>query len=295
MRYGALEAGGTKMVCVIGDEKGTILEKSFIPTRTPDETLPDIIGFFKDKSIEALGIACFGPVDLDKASPTYGYITTTPKEGWSGCDIAGILKKSLQVPIGFDTDVNGSLLGEVNFGQSAGFEDVVYITVGTGIGGGILSGGKPVHGMLHPELGHMLIRPHINDKYKGKCPYHHNCLEGLASGPAIIGRYGIRGEELSDRMEVWELEAYYLAQAVVNIILTLSPKRIILGGGVMEHAVLFDLIRKNVKDMLAGYIKAKELEDLDSYIVSASLKGEQGIKGCLYLADMAYRGYDISV
>ncbi|MCR5338450.1 MAG: ROK family protein [Lachnospiraceae bacterium] len=289
MRYGALEAGGTKMVCVIGDEKGTILEKTLIPTRTPDETLPDIISFFKEKDIEALGIACFGPVDLDPSSETYGYITTTPKQGWENCDIIGILKKSLNVPVGFDTDVNGSLLGEVIFGQSKGLEDVVYITIGTGIGGGVLSGGKPVHGMLHPELGHMLIRPRTDDPYEGKCPYHRNCLEGMASGPAITDRYGIRGEELDDRQEVWDLEAYYLGQAIVNIILTLSPRRIILGGGVMEHPQLFDLIHNYVQEMLGGYIKAKELEDLTRYIVPASLKGEQGIKGCLYLADMAYR------
>ncbi len=289
MRYGALEAGGTKMVCVIGDEKGTIFEKAVIPTRSPDETLADIITFFKEKDIAALGIASFGPVDLDPTSETYGYITTTPKQGLGNCDIMGILKKSLQIPVGFDTDVNGSLLGEVMFGQSAGLDDVVYITVGTGIGGGILSGGKPVHGMLHPERGHMLIRPRTDDPYEGKCPYHRNCLEGMASGPAIAERYGKRGEALGDRQEVWDLEAYYLGQAIVNIILTLSPRRIILGGGVMEHLQLFDLIRGYVREMLGGYIKAKELEDLTEYIVPASLGGEQGIKGCLYLADKAYR------
>ena len=202
MRYGALESGGTKMVCAVGDEKGNILEKVLIPTTTPDETMTAIADYFKDKGIIALGIACFGPIDLDKNSPTYGYILKTPKPNWSNTNIVGTLKDALNVPVGFDTDVNGSLLGEVTWGAARGLTDAIYITIGTGIGGGILSGGKMVHGMLHPELGHMKMTYAPGDTYKGNCPFHGNCFEGLACGPAIEKRWGKKGIELSDRDEV---------------------------------------------------------------------------------------------
>ena len=288
MIYGALEAGGTKMVCALGNEKGEISEQISIPTLKPEDTIPHIIDYFKDKKIEALGVASFGPVDLDPESPTYGYITTTPKDGWKNYDLVGTLKKALNVPIGFDTDVNGSLLGEVTFGDSKGLSDVVYITIGTGVGGGILSGGKLVHGMLHPELGHMLIRPRHDDKYAGRCIFHHNCLEGMAAGPAIEDRWGASGKELAGRDDVWELEAYYIGQALVNLILTLSPKRIILGGGVMHQQQLFALIREEVRKALNGYLDTLELSNLDTYIVPASLNDDQGIMGCLKLADMAF-------
>ncbi len=284
MIYGALEAGGTKMVCATGLSDGTITDQISIPTKTPDETIPAIIGYFKDKSIAALGIASFGPVDLEESSPTYGYITTTPKPGWANYDIVGNLKKALNVPIGFDTDVNGSLLGEVTYGSSKGLSDVVYITVGTGIGGGILSGGNLVHGMMHPELGHMLMRPHPTDTYAGKCPFHGMCLEGLASGPAIEERFGKKAKDLADNEHVWDLEAYYLGQAITNLILTLSPKRFILGGGVMHQNQLFDKIRSEVRSMLNGYINSPLLDSLDTYIVPASLGDDQGIMGCIKLA-----------
>ena len=284
MIYGALEAGGTKMVCATGLSDGTITDQISIPTKTPDETIPAIIGYFKDKSIAALGIASFGPVDLEKSSPTYGYITTTPKPGWANYDIVGNMKKALNVPIGFDTDVNGSLLGEVTYGSSKGLSDVVYITVGTGIGGGILSGGKLVHGMMHPELGHMLMRPHPADTYAGKCPFHGRCLEGLASGPAIEERFGKKAKDLADKDDVWDLEAYYLGQAITNLILTLSPKRFILGGGVMHQNQLFDKIRHEVRSMLNGYINSPLLDSLETYIVPASLGDDQGIMGCIKLA-----------
>ncbi len=287
MIYGALEAGGTKMVCALGNEKGEISEKISLPTLQPENTIPHIIDYFKDKKIEALGVASFGPVDLDPESPTYGHITTTPKPGWKNYDLVGTLQKALNVPIGFDTDVNGSLLGEVTFGDSKGLSDVVYITIGTGIGGGVLSGGKLVHGMLHPEMGHMLIRPRHDDKYAGRCIFHHNCLEGMAAGPAIEDRWGASGKELAGRDDVWELEAYYIGQALVNLILTLSPKRIILGGGVMHQQQLFALIREEVRKALNGYLDTLELSNLDTYIVPASLNDDQGIMGCLKLADMA--------
>ncbi|MCR5650332.1 MAG: ROK family protein [Lachnospiraceae bacterium] len=284
MLYGALEAGGTKMVCAVGDETGKILERVSIPTTDPEETMQEIIAYFKDKEIKALGIASFGPIDLDRKSPTYGYITSTPKLAWADFDIVGKLKEALGIPVGFDTDVNGSLLGEMTWGKYRGLTDAVYITIGTGVGAGIMSGGKLIHGMLHPEAGHVPMIPHITDKYRGKCPYHNNCFEGMASGPAIEERWGQRGEELSDREEVWELEAYYIAQALTGLIMTLSPKKIILSGGVMHQARLFGLIRQKVKDNINGYLRTKELSDMDSYIVPASLNDDQGIMGCIKIA-----------
>ena len=270
MVYGALEAGGTKMICAICKENGEILEQVSIPTSSPDETMPRVIDFFKDKGIAALGVACFGPIDLDKSSETYGYITSTPKVKWQNYPILPVIEKALSVPAGFDTDVNGSLLGEVSFGSSRGLENAVYITIGTGIGGGVLSNGKLLHGMLHPELGHMILVPHEKDHFQGICPFHKNCLSGVPL--------------------VWEIEAYYIGQALCNIILTLSPQRIILGGGVMHQMQLFPLIRKQVKEQLNGYIKTKELADLDNYIVPASLNDNQGVLGCLQLAINARKG-----
>lgn len=284
MVLGALEAGGTKMVCAVGNENGEIFEQVSIPTKTPDITIPQLIRYFKDKKIKALGIGSFGPIDLDRSSATYGYITSTPKLEWSDYNIAGAFKKALGVPVGFDTDVNSSALGEAAWGALKGLDSGIYITIGTGIGVGILSGGKLLHNMLHPEAGHILLAKAEKDGYEGKCPYHKTCFEGLAAGPAIEERYGKPAKELADTKEVWELEGDYIAQALVSFILTISPRRIILGGGVMHQEQLFPIVRKRVKELLNGYIKTRELEDLDSYIVPAMLGGDQGIMGCLQLA-----------
>lgn len=284
MIYGALEAGGTKMVCAIGDETGRILEQISIPTTRPEETLPAIVDWFSGRGMTALGVACFGPIDLRRSSPTYGYITTTPKPGWADFDIVGTLQKALAVPVGFDTDVNGSLLGEVSYGQAQGLTDAVYITIGTGIGAGILSGGRFVHGMLHPEFGHIPMVRHPEDHYQGHCPYHGSCFEGMASGPAIEARWGQKAIALKNEPKVWELEAYYIAQACTTLILTLSPEIIILGGGVMHQTQLFPLIREKVCEMLHGYIVTEEMNNLEHYIVPASLHDDQGILGALQLA-----------
>lgn len=284
MRIGALEAGGTKMVCAIGNENGEIFERVSFPTEPPEITVPKMIEYFKERDIEALGIACFGPIDLNKKSDTYGYITTTPKLAWVNYDIVGAFKKELNVPIGFDTDVNGSALGEATWGVTQGLENSIYITIGTGVGMGIITNGKLLHGMLHPEAGHMLLRKHPEDTYEGKCPYHKTCLEGLAAGPAIEARWGKKGIELADKKEVWEMEAYYIGQALVDLICILSPQRIILGGGVMHQEHMMPLVREEVKKQLNGYLKTKELEDLENYIVLPSLNDNQGIMGCLKLA-----------
>ncbi len=282
--YGALEAGGTKMVCAIGTSDGSIIDRISIPTETPEITMPKMIEYFRDKKIAALGIGSFGPIDLNKNSKTYGYITTTPKPGWGFYDIAGAFSKALQVPIGFDTDVNAAALGEARYGAAKGLDSAIYITIGTGIGVGVLSEGKLLHGMLHPEAGHILIGKLEGDTYEGKCPFHKTCFEGMAAGPAIEARWGMKGDKLADKPEVWELEADYIAHALVNYTMTLSPKRIILGGGVMNQLQLFPLIRERFGKLMNGYIKTAEVEDLDSYIVPAGLTGNQGIVGCLVLA-----------
>ena len=284
MRLGALEAGGTKMVCAIGDGTGRIFEQVSIPTQTPDVTMPKLIEYFKERGVEALGVACFGPIELDRNSPQYGCITSTPKLAWRNYNIVGELADALQCPIGFDTDVNGSVLGEVTFGQAKGKNCVIYLTIGTGVGGGIYIDGRLLHGMVHPEAGHVLIRKRSDDTYEGKCPYHKTCLEGMAAGPAIEERWGSKAAELADRTEVWDLEADYIAQALTGYILTLSPEMIILGGGVMHQEQLFPLIRQKVTQLLGGYVQAEELEDMERYIVPASLHDDQGIMGCLELA-----------
>lgn len=287
MRIGALEAGGTKMVCAIGDEKGNIEKQTSFPTLSPDETIPVLLDYFKNENIDALGIACFGPVDLNPESETYGYITSTPKPGWRNTDFVGPFKNTLNVPIGFDTDVNGSALGEASYGIGKGLSNLVYITIGTGIGIGVISGGKLVHGAMHPEGGHILLSPRPGDLYKGKCPYHGHCFEGMCAGPAIEERYNVKAALLKDRADVWELEADYIAEALISYTYTLSPERIILGGGVMHQTQLFPLIREAFKKLNNGYIDNPVVNDLENYIVCQSLNDNQGLLGALKLGEMA--------
>lgn len=240
--------------------------------------------YFAEKNLKALGVGCFGPIDLNRNSPTYGYITTTPKIAWRNFDILDSLKTALHIPIGFDTDVNAAALGEASYGITRGLDSSIYITIGTGIGVGVYINGKLLHGMLHPEAGHILLSKGTNDTFKGKCPYHANCFEGLAAGPAIEARYGKSASELSDRTEVWELEAYYIAQALVNYTLTYSPGRIVLGGGVMHQSQLYPIIRKKFVELMNGYITTKEIADIDTFIVPSSLNDRQGVLGCMKLA-----------
>lgn len=286
MKLGALEAGGTKMVCAVGNEKGEILEQVSIPTQTPEITVPKLISFFENKGIEALGIGCFGPIDVNRSSVTYGYITTTPKRAWQNYHITGVFEKALGIPVGFDTDVNGSALGEYTWGAGRGLNSCIYITVGTGIGVGIISDGRLLHGMLHPEGGHILLHRLPEDTYRGFCPFHENCFEGLAAGPAIEGRWGKKAIDLSKETKVWELEAEYIAQALVSYTCILSPQRIILGGGVMHQKQLFPLIRLRFRELLNGYLITKELEDPETFIVPQSLDDKQGIMGALKLGMM---------
>ena len=280
MRLGAIELGGTKMVCAIYNESGEILDRYVIETKDPDKTLNELFMYFKDKNIDSLGIGSFGPIDLNRKSDKYGYITTTPKPGWADTDVLSYFR-ALNVPIGFDTDVNASCLGEVKFGSARGLENVVYGTVGTGIGFGVYLNKQLVHGLMHPETGHMIIQKHEIDKdFSGPCPYHDNCLETLASGPSIETRWHKKAEELYGDEQVWKLEAYYLGQAVTNCIMCYSPERIILGGGVMHTPGLINLVRKETLKNLNGYIKKQEIIDnIEKYIVLPELKDDSGILG----------------
>lgn len=289
MKLGAIEAGGTKFVVAIGDENGNVEKRASFPTTTPEETMAEVYHFFDNTDIDALGIGTFGPIDPDKNSPTYGYITTTPKPFWANYNMLGDLKKRYNIPMGFDTDVNGAALGELQFGVARGLDSCLYLTFGTGVGGGAIVEGKLVHGLLHPEMGHIKLIRHPNDTYQGHCPYHHDCLEGLAAGPAIEERWGKKGIELPSDHEAWDMEAYYIGQALATFILTLSPKKIILGGGVMKQRQLFPMIRRYTLEFLNGYIQKDELiSHIDEYIVWPGLEDNAGICGALALAKMAY-------
>lgn len=289
--YGAIEGGGTKFVCAVGRGPDQLLAETRFPTTSPEETMKKTISFFKEQqelhgNFAALGFASFGPLDLDLKSPTYGHIALTPKPGWSYTNVCGQLREAFGVVVGFDTDVNGAVLSEWLWGAGRKLDNLVYLTIGTGIGGGILIGGHLVHGLVHPEMGHMFI-PHDRerDPFPGNCPFHGDCLEGLANGPAIEKRWGVRGETLPVDHPAWELEAEYLAYALVNLTCTLSPQRIIIGGGVMAQKQLFPLIRQKFQRFLNGYVHHPQIIDsLDQYIVPPDLGARAGLLGALALA-----------
>ncbi|ADG06112.1 ROK family protein [Kyrpidia tusciae] len=283
--FGAIEAGGTKFVCGIGDDRGRIVDQITIPTTVPEETLERVAEYFQDKAIRALGLGCFGPLDLDPASPTYGSLTSTPKLAWRGFNILADLRRRLAVPIAIDTDVNAAILAEHRWGAAQGLHTALYLTVGTGIGGGILAEGQILHGMMHPEAGHVIVRRAAGDTFPGVCPAHGDCLEGMASGPAIEKRWGSKGRDLPPDHPAWDLEAGYLAQGLVTYICVLSPQRILLGGGVMQRADLFPRIRQKVSEMLHGYIQRPEIvTKIDDYIVPPGLGTQSGLCGGLALA-----------
>ncbi|MEH6973677.1 MULTISPECIES: ROK family protein [unclassified Bacillus (in: firmicutes)] len=279
--YGAIEAGGTKFVCAVGTETGEIAGRLTIPTETPEETIEKVTAFFDAYQPEALGVGSFGPISLAKERPDFGFITNTPKLAWQNYPFIPELEKRLRIPVSFTTDVNAAALGEITEGAAQGLNSCLYITVGTGIGAGAVIGGKVVQSFCHPEMGHILIRRHEKDAFEGSCPYHKDCLEGMASGPALEKRWGKQGKDLSAREEVWELEADYLAQALMQYILILCPEKIVMGGGVMKQRQLFPLIRRKLREYVNGYI---ELPDLDGYVVPPGLGDDAGITGALALA-----------
>ena len=286
MTYGGIEAGGTKWVCAIGNGPDVHDSVTF-PTTQPEETIARAAEFFTGNgALAAVGIGSFGPIDVQRDSPTWGTITTTPKPGWAGTDVVGALRTALGVPLAFDTDVNAAALGEHRFGAAVGLETFCYITVGTGIGGGAMANGKLLHGLLHPEFGHMRI-PHDRerDPFDGVCPFHGDCFEGLASGHAVRDRWGRAPEELADDNRVWALEAEYIALGLLNVICTLSPQRIVIGGGVLKAPSLLPLVRSRVTELAAGYLDAPELDEaIDDYIVAPALGDRAGVIGALELA-----------
>lgn len=288
--YGGIEAGGTKFNCVVGNAPEAIEAQTRIPTTTPQETLRRVIDFFQPyasaRRIVALGIGSFGPVDLDRASPTFGWITSTPKPGWRNTDILGPLVRTLPIPVTLDTDVNVAALGEVTWGAARGVDPALYLTIGTGIGGGLIQHGRPFQGLSHPEMGHIRI-PHNRslDDFPGNCPFHGDCFEGLANGPAIEKRLGQSAASLADDDPFWTIEAGYIAAALATYILVLSPARIILGGGIMERRFMFPIIRRGVLESLNGYVEvASLLQHVEEYIVPPQLGGQSGVLGAIALA-----------
>lgn len=287
--FGGIEAGGTKFVCAVGTGPDGIRAEARFPTTTPAETIGKAVAFFREwGEVTAVGIASFGPIDPDPQSPTYGRITTTPKPGWANVDLGGEIQRALGVPIVFDTDTNGAALGEWRWGAAQGLDTFIYLTIGTGIGGGGMVNGRLLHGLIHPEMGHIPL-PHdwAQDPYPGRCPYHGDCLEGLAAGPAIAERWGVPGPELPPDHPAWELEAHYLALALHSFICTLSPQRIVLGGGVMAQRQLFPLVQQKTRDYLNGYIQSLAiLREIDEYIVPPALGSRAGVLGALALAQL---------
>lgn len=288
--YGGIEAGGTKFICVVASGPGHIVEEARISTTTPEETLGKAIQFFRpfvsSGMIGSIGVGCFGPLDMIPESSTYGFIASTPKPHWSNTDVRGTLQRGLDVPIVIDTDVNAAGLGESVWGASNGFDPSLYLTIGTGIGGGYIKDGKPLLGLLTPEMGHLRI-PHSRelDPFNGSCPFHGDCFEGLASGPAIEKRLGLMGANVPETDAFWDIEADYIASAVINYILVLSPKKIILGGGVMQRQFLFAKIRHRVRELLNGYVASKSvLENIEDYIVPPGLGNQSGSLGAIALA-----------
>lgn len=279
--YGAIEAGGTKFVCAVADENLNIVKRVSIPTTVPEKTMNDVFMFFRKYELQAMGVASFGPIDVNRDSDTYGYITNTPKKGWKNYNFLGDLKQQFHIPYAWTTDVNGAAYGELKKGAAQNESSCVYLTVGTGIGGGIVTNGKVIEGYGHPEIGHIIVRRHPEDKYTGNCPFHHDCLEGLAGGPAIEARNGVKPYDIPKDDKAWKIEAYYLAQACVDLTLVLSPEKLVFGGGVSKQSQLFPMVRESFKKQMNDYVSTPNLQD---YIVPAKLGDNAGITGCFLLA-----------
>ena len=286
MKFGGIEAGGTKFVVAVGDDQGNIKNRESFPTTTPQETTQKIIEYFTKNPVDAVGLGAFGPIDPDPSSKTFGYITTTPKPGWANFNIVGELKKGLNnIPVGFDTDVNAACLGEIKYGAAKGLDSALYLTIGTGVGGGAFVEGNLVHGLLHPEMGHMRLVKRSDDNYEGHCPFHKGCLEGLTAGPAVGERWGKKGAEIPEDHVAWDLEGYYIGQACASFVLILSPKKIILGGGVMHKKNVLPAVHKYTKEFLNDYIQKDEVtKNIDSYIITPGLGDNAGIVGSIALA-----------
>jgi fructokinase len=280
--FGAIEAGGTKFVLAVGPAPHEITARHVIPTRDPAVTLVDAADWFASQgALTALGIASFGPVELDPASARWGHITNTPKPGWADCDIAGFFKDRLDVPVGFDTDVNAAAMAEYAAVQDEGCRSLAYLTIGTGIGGGLVLDGRPVHGIAHPEMGHIFPRRHPSDQdFAGICPHHGDCLEGLASGPAIIARWRASLSQLAPDHEAHAIIADYIAQACHTLFASLAVERVVIGGGVAKTAGLVERVSARAAQLSAGYLPGGA-----RHRVLAPQRGEDaGITGAMMLA-----------
>ncbi len=290
MTYGGIEAGGTKFVCVVGTGPDNIAASERFPTRAPAETLADVTAFFRaymDHSgpLDGLGIASFGPLELRPGNHRQGWITRTPKAGWSNTDLVGPLRDALDVPVAIDTDVNGAALAEGIWGAGRGCSNLVYVTIGTGIGGGALVNGRPVHGLPHPEMGHLIVPREPGDDFAGHCPFHGDCFEGMASGPAVAARWGCPAEQLrgDDLTRAVAIEAGYIASGVRNIVYTLAPERVVIGGGISHLDGLFPAVHDRLRETLAGYPGCDE-HQLDTFVVRPGLGDRAGAAGALALA-----------
>lgn len=290
--YGGIEAGGTKFVCVLATGPDNIIAEERFPTTTPEETIQRTIDFFVNQQkaigtpIASLGVGSFGPLDPNPKSPSYGYITTTPKPGWLNADFIGPLKQALNVPMSFDTDVNAAAIGEGKWGAAQGLENFLYFTIGTGVGGGAVINGKPLHGLIHPEMGHIRLAHDLDlDPFEGNCPYHKDCFEGLVAGPALQKRWGKPAYEFAADAPEWELVAHYIALAMSDFICAFSPEMIILGGGVMQQKQLFPMIHKKTIEYLNGYVQSPQvLENIQNYIVPPKLGNQAGMLGAIAMA-----------
>lgn len=294
-QYGAIETGGTTFVCLVGTGPDDVVAETQFPTTDPATSLDQSVAFFREATaagIELLGvgIASFGPVELRIGAPNYGFVTKTPKSGWSNIDVAGTVQAALALPVGFDTDVNGAALGEGRWGAARELETFVYLTVGTGIGGGAIVDGRPAHGLVHPEMGHMAVPREPADDFPGVCPFHGDCLEGMASGTSLAERWGRRPEELegAELVLAVELEASYLAAGLRNIVYTLAPKRIVLGGGVSKLPGLLPRVRQKLRQQLAEYPGLPEHQS-DEFVQAPVLGDRAGALGALVLAEQAVR------
>ncbi len=291
--YGGIEAGGNKFVCAVGTGPDDLRDQAAVPTTSPEQTIARVVGFFRNtadvRQISAFGIGSFGPVDIHPASLTFGYVTSTPKPGWANTDLVGPLAREFGLPVALDTDVNAAALGESRWGAAAGHESFIYLTVGTGIGGGAMVNGRLLHGLVHPEMGHIRVPHDVHaDPFPGVCPFHGDCLEGLASGPAIEKRWGDSGERLPEEHPAWALEARYLGLGVASLICALSPEQVVMGGGVMKQPQLLPMVRRSVQDALGGYIQSPRiLTDIDTFIVPPALGDWTGVLGAIALAEEA--------
>ncbi|MEO1772084.1 ROK family protein [Candidatus Enterococcus ferrettii] len=284
MYFGGIEAGGTKFVCAVSDQQQNIIRKVSIPTTTPEETLTKVYAFFDPYELAAMGIGSFGPIGIDPAKDNYGYILATPKPGWADFDFLGSIKKHYSIPVAWTTDVNAAAYGELKKGAAQGKKSCIYLTVGTGIGGGVVVDQQIFSGIGHPEMGHMHVKRHPDDDFAGSCPYHKDCLEGLAAGPSLEARTGIKGQDLPEDHQIWDLQAYYIGQALMSYVLTLAPEKIVLGGGVMNQEHMLMKIRQSFVDQMAGYMETPAASE---YIVRWGLPNESGIIGSLLLAEEA--------